>query len=92
MRLDFVTAVCEEFFQAIEPVVNPEFLSPQECWNPVVEVLGSDFEPAVFSRMPTAQIDQLKSAFAEYFECDDITARQISTAVSRIVARCPIEN
>jgi hypothetical protein len=89
MNPDFITAICEEFAWEIEAVVETEFLTPQECWDPVVKVFGWNFDPVVLAHITDTEIEQLRIAFADWFECESISSDHIRTAVLRLQARWP---
>ena len=89
MNLDFVSAICEEFSRAIDSVVPPEFLTPQDCWDPVIEVFGKDFDSRTLVGITDEQIRQLQAAFAKWFECEGITELQMRSAISAVLRRWP---
>jgi hypothetical protein len=89
MNLDFVSAVCEDFSWAIEPSVDSELLSPQECWDPVVKVLGKNFDSGLLAQLTEEQVSSLRRAFVDHFEAESISTVQMQNAIERILRRWP---
>ncbi|MHA3774885.1 hypothetical protein ACXR0O_25475 [Verrucomicrobiota bacterium sgz303538] len=90
MNIDFVAAICEEFATAIEPVVDPDHLSPQECWGPLVEVLGSEFTPDNIANLREEQIGALRRSFALNFESEAISIEHIQSGIRATLRRWPV--
>lgn len=87
MNIDFVSAICKEFCEALSDVVLLEALSPQECWEPLINVLGKDVDAKTLADLTNEQIEQLRVAYASWFENDTITTDQIKTGISRTLVR-----
>lgn len=83
---DFIGAVTGEFSEALAEVVE---VAPQDCFDPLLEVYGLEFNPVRLSETTAAQIAELRETFAEELENDAITEDHIRLAVSRSQARWP---
>ncbi|GMU52704.1 MAG: hypothetical protein AMXMBFR33_18500 [Candidatus Xenobia bacterium] len=83
---DFIGAVTAEFSGALAEVVQ---VVPQDCFDPLLEVYGLEFNPVRLSETTAAQIAELRETFAEELENDAITEDHIRLAVSRSQARWP---
>jgi len=89
MNLDFVSALCEEFAQAISSVMPPDSFTPQECWDPVTKVFGNDFDSRTLAKATGRQISDLRAAFAQFLECEDITEAHMRLALAAVLRRWP---
>lgn len=82
----FISAVSAEFCDALRDAC-PEIVA-QECFDPLIEAYGLDFNPVRLQDTSEARLVELQQAFAEHFECD-IPLEQIREAVLASKARWP---
>lgn len=82
---DFISAVTGEFAETLAGVCN---LTPQDCFDPLLEVYGLEFNPARLHDTTEKQIHELAESFAEEFECQ-VPDELVRDAVTRSKARWP---
>lgn len=82
----FIAAVTSEFREALGGEVAQA--PPQECFDPLIEAYGLEFNPVRLQETTERQMADLQEAFAEHFECE-ISADAIREAVLRSKARWP---
>ncbi|MEM8530378.1 MAG: hypothetical protein AAGF95_06005 [Chloroflexota bacterium] len=89
MNVDFISAVCEEFCEALSEVVSFEDINPQECWDPLIQVLGKDIDSDTLVHITKEQIEELRLVFSSWFENNNITTDHIQVGIKRTLSRWP---
>lgn len=79
---DFWAVMGEEFFQAICPPVALEEASPQECCEPLRQVLGSSVTPRVLAALTEADLHRLAEAFGAIFDVPPTSPERLRRACS----------
>lgn len=85
-RLDFITALGEEFCTVLDPVIGSE-ISPQDGYEVFAKVLGNDFGPEVLGTISDSQIEQLRAFGCTWLECENITGNHLKEVVRRTLSR-----
>lgn len=91
MDIDLVSIVCSEFSEALGEVLEDGDFTPQDCWDPVVEVMGAEFTSTDLAALDEPAKERLRVAFAEFFEHEEIPIVAITSALERILWRWPPE-
>jgi hypothetical protein len=87
--IDFLTALGEEFCEALSPSVPDDLIVPNDGYEIWQRTFGTDPNPVQLQNLSMSQLEQLRSICAEYFECPEISTEAIQLAVSRTLARWP---
>jgi hypothetical protein len=90
-KLDFLSALGEEFCGALSPPVPGDLITPQDGYEVWLRAFGADPSPAALAALTESQVQQLRAASAKWFECPTVSAAQVRLAVSRTLARWPAE-
>jgi hypothetical protein len=85
-RLDFITALGEEFCTILGPVVAVE-ISPQDGYELFAKVLGNDFGPDVLRNLPNSKVGELRAFGCTWLECADITDDHLRSVIGRTLSR-----
>ena len=85
-RLDFVTALGEEFCTVLAPVVGSE-MCPQDGYEVFAKVLGTDFGPDTLQLLSDFQLNQIRTFGCTWLECVNITDNDLREVVRRTLAR-----
>lgn len=86
---DLWTAMGEEFSRAVCPPVAFEDASPQECCEPLREVLGSGPTPLVLAALTETDLQRLAHAFGASFDVPPPSLERLRDAVEGTLARWP---
>jgi hypothetical protein len=89
-RQDFEQALGETFSENVCPPVPFEEASAHECCEVITTVLGDDVTPTDLAALTKAQITALAEEFADFFDCDAPTAKQIKDAIADTLKRWPV--
>jgi len=89
-RQDFEQALGECFGEHVSPPVPFEDASAHECCEVICTVLGDDVTPTDLAALTKAQVDALAEEFADFFDCDAPTAKQIKEAIAATLKRWPV--
>lgn len=89
-KLDFLSALGEEFCEALSPPVPADLIVPQDGYEVWSRAFKDDPSPATLSALTEPQVEQFRAACASYFECPAVSAAQVRLAVSRNLARWPV--
>ena len=84
-RLSFVSTVGREFACAIG---HPD-ISPQDGYEPIAEILGSDFGSNELASLNEDQISTITARYRSFLEIEGITEVQIAEAVRNILFHWP---
>jgi hypothetical protein len=85
-RLDFITALGDEFCIVLDPVVGSE-LCPQDGYEVFAKILGKDFGPDTLRLVTESQIEQLRAFGCTWFECANVTNNHMREVVRRTLSR-----
>lgn len=91
MNVDFISAICEGFCEVLSEVVPSEDITPQECWDPLIQVLGKDIDSGTLVRLTSEQIEELRLAFSSWFENNNITTDHIQAGINQTLSRWPLK-
>ncbi len=86
---DFWAAMGEEFSRAVYPPVAFEDASPQECCEPLREVLGPAVTPQVLAALVETDLRRLADAFGANFDVPPPSVDRLRDAVEGTLARWP---
>lgn len=86
---DFWAAMGEEFSRAVCPPVAFEDASPQECCEPLREVLGPTATPRVLAALDETDLRHLADAFGANFDVPPPSLERLRDAVDGTLARWP---
>jgi hypothetical protein len=89
LKLGFLSALGEEFCDALSPPVPFELITPQDSYEVWWRAFGTEPNPAALAALTEPQINQLGAECAVYFECPTVTAAHVRLAVSRTLSRWP---
>ncbi len=89
-RRDFEQALGETFSEHVCPPIDFEAASPQECSEVVCLVLGDDVTPACLAKVTNEQVRAIADEFAEFFDSNAPTAKQIKDAIRDTLKRWPV--
>ena len=89
-RLLFLTTVGREFCESFTASAEVGEISSQDCYDPLVNILGKDFSPRDFHDIDDAAVLKLRDEFRDWLEVSDIEAQHIQQAVERVCAHWPI--
>jgi len=92
MKLDFLSALGEEFCEALSPPVPGDLIVPQVGYEVWLQTFDSDPTPAALAMLPDDELEQLRTTCVEYFECEEITREHVQQFISRTLARWPEDN
>ena len=85
----FITTVLREFSESFFEFMDEEDFCPQDCYDPIVEVLGDDFKPNDFHFISHSKIQELQNKYNKWFETDQVTIKQIEDAIRCIKYHWP---
>lgn len=85
-RADFEQAVGECFADAVCPPIPFDLASAHECFEAVAAILP-DVSPADLFAVRDDQVAALARSFADWFECDAPSERQVRSAVDALRGR-----
>lgn len=89
LRLDFETAMGEEFGHVICPPVRAIDASPHDCCEAVWRALGWHATPSTLANLSEAQFCDLAKSISDFFECAQPPVEQLAEAVARTLSRWP---
>jgi len=87
--LDFLTALGEEFCDALSPPVPEDLIVPQDAYEVWLRVFGRPPNPELLTCLLGPQLEQLRDECERYFECQSISVEHIRTTIARTLARWP---
>jgi hypothetical protein len=87
--LDFLTALGEEFCEALSPPVPDDMIVPQDGYEVWRRAFGADPTPAALFALDAVGVERLQAECVRYFECLAVSTSAVRTAVSRTLARWP---
>lgn len=87
--LDFLSALGDEFCEALSPPVQDDMITPQDAREVWLLAFGAEPLPAALAALDADGAERLRAACAEYFECAAVSAESIRLAVSRTLSRWP---
>ncbi len=89
-RLLFLTTVGREFCESFTDIPEIDDISSQDCYDPLVKILGKDFSPRELHEIDDAALLRLRDEFRHWFEISSIEAHHVEQAVERVCAHWPI--
>ena len=89
LKADFESAMGEEFGDLVSPPVPFFEASPHECCEAIWQALGDDVTPTVLANLTDPELQNIASAFGNWFECEAPPVMQIAEAVARTLSRWP---
>lgn len=89
--LDFLAALGQEFCTALSPPVPDDIIVPQDGYEVWRKAFGAEPSPESLAALTDAEMEQLRTACALYFECPELSVENLRTAISSTLARWPAE-
>ena len=89
-RVLFLTTVGREFCESFTASGEVSDISSQDCYDPLVEILGKDFSPRDFHEIDDAAVLKLRDEFRDWLEVPEIGAHHIQHAVATVCTHWPI--
>ncbi|WP_147305174.1 hypothetical protein [Alkalilimnicola ehrlichii] len=89
LRIDFESAMGEEFGDLVSPPIPFNDASPHECCEAIWQVLGDAVTPTMLAKLTEADYRKIAASFGNWFECEPPTAMQIAEATARTLSRWP---
>jgi len=86
---DFLAALGQEFCEALSPPIPWGRIVPQDAYEVWLRAFRQRPSPGRLAQLTDAQRSHLRDECERYFECPDISAEHIRTAVARTLARWP---
>lgn len=90
-ELDFVSALGEEFSGALSPPVPGDMIVPQDAYEVWRRVFRTEPRPDALAALTDADVERLRAACVDYFECPAVSEAHVRLAVCRTLARWPAE-
>lgn len=87
--LDFLSALGEEFCEALCPVVGRGGVVPQDGYEVCYRVFKREPSPQMLASLTDAQLEQLRAGCEEYLGCQGVTVGHVRSFVSRTLTRWP---
>jgi hypothetical protein len=88
---DFLVALGQEFCGALAAVHGAEEIVPQDAYEVFRKAFDVSPDPQFLASLSEAQLEQLRTAFEDYLECREILVEQLRKAVTRTLARWPVD-
>jgi hypothetical protein len=89
--LGFVSALGEEFCEALFPVVGRNDVVPQDGYEVFCRTFKQEPSPQMLTSLTESDLEQLRATCEEYLECQRITVGHMRSFVSRTLARWPVD-
>jgi hypothetical protein len=89
LKLDFESAMGEEFGDLVSPPVPFLESSPHECCEAIWQALGDDVTPTMLTNLDESGYQKIAAAFGNWFECEAPPVEQIAEAIARTLSRWP---
>jgi hypothetical protein len=89
--LDFVTALGEEFCDTLNSIPGFEDIVPQDGYEVFRRVFREDPNPQFLASLTDEQLEQLRTGWEDYFGQRGVAMAYIRQAVTRTIARWPVE-
>ena len=83
-ELDFISTLSREFCHTLEGLVDPDFLSPQECYCAVVGVV-TPLNLQALRSLTDHDYDRLAEGMNRYFEVTTIEPSHLRPPVDQII-------
>jgi hypothetical protein len=87
--LDFLSALGEEFYEALGPAIGWENIVPHDGYEVFLRVFKQKPSPQLLASLSDSQVQQLCAGCKEYFACEAVGIEQVRTAFTRTLARWP---
>ncbi len=88
-RLLFLTSVLREFRQALDDCIGEDDVSPQDCYDPLIKVLGRDFGPRSFHQVSDVEVKALRDEYRTWLENPTIQSSDVRKAIEAICFHWP---
>ncbi|MGE8498190.1 MAG: hypothetical protein ACN6O6_11845 [Pseudomonas sp.] len=89
LQMDFETAMGQEFSELVSPPVPFFEASPHECCEAIWRACGHEVTPTTLAALGPLQLEQLATAFGQWFECEPPATMQLAEAIARTLSRWP---
>ena len=89
---DFLTALCEEFCEALSPPVPDDLIVLHGGYEVWLRAFGTVPNPESLAALTTVRMEQLRVNCVGYFECPAVSEAHVRLAVSRTLARWPAKH
>jgi hypothetical protein len=88
---DFLTALGEEFCDALASCAGPHGIVPQDGYELFIATFDEDPDPQMLATLTSAQIEQLRAGCEQYIGCQGVTTDHLRLFISRVLARWPAD-
>ena len=88
--LYFLSALGDEFCDALRSVAGPHPLVPQDGYEVFLRAFDRDPTPEVLASLTAAEVEQLRAECEDYLECPGITTDHIRAFVAGVLVRWPV--
>ena len=85
--INFLSALGEEFCEALSPVVGWDKVVPQDGYEVFYRALNQKPSPQLLASLSESGLEQLRASCGEYLQCQNITVGHMRLVVSRTLAR-----
>jgi hypothetical protein len=86
---DFMSALGEEFCEALSPVVGFSAIAPNDAYELFIRAFATDPSPHFLASLSDSQLELLRVECEKYFERKGFTVDQLRKAVRRTLWRWP---